>query len=201
MRPAFRLLVEGVQTLLDGNLGIGGMDLVGVDRIGPEPLQARRQGLADIFGTGAGADLGAEGDLVAAAPRLHPAADDVLRGVHLHGDLAPVFDPVLLDPVLLGVAPAVGFGRVQEGDALLNGVVQHLPRGLLVNLPPESGATQSDRTHHESRLAQRSQLHADSPLDDDCESGGPGGVRKSPGSPRADSQAYQFPDVVVLILP
>ena len=90
-----------------GRLGVGGVQLVEVDVVGPQAPQAVLEGLADVGGLGAfvlgvdlHAELGGEHDLVAA--RAQGAAQE-----------------------LLALGAAVDVGGVEEGDAGVEGGVHH----------------------------------------------------------------------------
>ena len=80
-------------------------------------------------------------------------ADDFLRGVILAGRLADVIDAVGPAPVLAGLAAAVGLRRVQQGDAVLQGVIQDAERGRFVDLAAEGHAAQADPADPQFRSA------------------------------------------------
>ena len=63
---------------------------------------------------------------------------------------------------LLAAAVAVDVGRVEEGDAGLDGAVQHRERVTLVDLAPvgpQLPGPESDRRHETFRLAQHAFFH------------------------------------------
>ena len=117
------------------------MELVHVYVVDAEPFDAAREGHADVLRVVASADLGAEGDLVAAAAGAHPASDDLLGRAHIEGGLADVIGAVHPLAPGVGLSAAVDLAGVEEGDAVLDGVVHDTPRGILVDFAaPVAGA-------------------------------------------------------------
>ena len=150
-RSAGRHLVgKGADGLVDGRVVVVPVQLVYVDAVGLEVVEAAGQGARDVLRAAAGAYLGAERDLVPAAARRHPAPDDLLRREHLQGGLALVVGAVEPLARLEGLAAAVQVARVEECHAPLDGVVHHPPGGLLVHLPAPVAAAQPNCAHSDS---------------------------------------------------
>ena len=98
------------------------MDLVEIDVIGAEPVQARleRAGYARRRRTAGQAELG--GDLDLRPARAQGPADEVL-----------------------GLAVAVGLGGIEEGDAGIDGRIDHRRGAPRIQAPAEIVASDPDR--------------------------------------------------------
>src|SRR6266542_2113370 len=145
-------LVEGGDRLPQWRLGIGAMLRVEVDVVGLEPAQAGLDRAPDVATGAAGlllapgdvrAELGGEHDLVTAA--LQDLAEEAL-----------------------GVAAAVGVGRVEQGDALLQRRLDHRAGLLQVTAVAEVVAAEPDHRDGQAGRAELAVAHAEVPSTERC---------------------------------
>ena len=123
--------VEGPQGVGDGCVAVGGVEDVEVDPVGVEATEAVLQGRADIGRLGP----------VTVVVHLHPE----LGG---QDDLLPAGTESLAQE-LLALGTPVDVGRVEEGDAVVEGGVDHLGAAGGVDPAPEVVATEADDRHLE----------------------------------------------------
>ena len=157
------LLGQCAEGLVDGRVVVVPVKLVYVDAVGLEVVEALIEGGGDVLGAASGADLRAQGDLVPAAARGHPAADDLLRREHLAGRLALIVRAVEALARLIGLAAAVQVARVEEGHAPFDGVVHHPPGGLLVHLTAPVAPAKPDGANGDAGRSYGQVLHRYSP--------------------------------------
>jgi hypothetical protein len=143
------------------------VQIVEVDVVHPQPLQAALDGAADVGGR---------------AVDLQGGALGVVADAEFGGDeglVAPVGQR-LADLDLVGVR-AVHLGRVEEGDAQFERAVDHRRRLILIRaLAVEGGhahTAQADGRNFRTRTAQRARLHERSP----CNVGGRRRIRRLTG--------------------
>ena len=138
------LIRQRTQGLVYRHVRVGPVELVYVDVIGSQPLEAVGEGAVDVLGGPARAEFRHQDHVVPHAPLLHPPANDVLGGAHLSGDLALVVDAHRLQPRALRLAPSVCLRRVEEGQAPLHRIVHHAVRVVLADLTAERDTAQRD---------------------------------------------------------
>ena len=159
------LLGHGGKGLGDGGV-VGIVELVHVDAVDAESFEACGEGHPDVLRIVAGADLGAEGDLVAAAAGAQPASDDPLGRAHFEAGLANVVGAVEGLTPGVGLAAAVDLAGIEEGDAVLDGVVHDAPRGVLVDLAAPVAGAESKGGDGNVGASELAGFHATSPLGD-----------------------------------
>ena len=108
----------------NGSLSVPVMDLVKVNVIGTQPLQAALAGVPDPLG----------GIIIEGVSVLHP--DTKLCGNHRI--IAP--GPQCLSQCALGLSQAVGIRCVKEIDALVHGRVHRVHQFILLHLTPAVAA-------------------------------------------------------------
>src|SRR5260370_678974 len=137
-------VVERAQRLLDRRQRVRAMHLVEVDPIGLEALQAPLHSAHDV------------------APRR---ALEPLLLVHGHAELGRQHDflaPVAEDlpqGFLRAAEIAVDVGRIEQGDAELECLVDDLARRLEIDAPAEIVAAQADDGDREAGASERALLH------------------------------------------
>ena len=124
------------------------MELVEVDAVRAQPLQARLHALDDVVARSPGL-LG-----------LHP------QGAELGGD-HDALTPSLECPAheLLGLGLAVDVGGVEEVDPRVQRSLEHRFAGLVVDLHAEVVAAQPEDADFELRIPDAPLLHLSSPCD------------------------------------
>ena len=114
-------LVHGGDSLVDRRVGVEGVIHVYVHEVGLQAFEAGVERFGYVSVVVVGGHLGAKHDLVAATASLEPAPDDHFGGVGFAADLAVVIGAEVVAPVLLGLGSAVGFGGIEQRDAVFDG--------------------------------------------------------------------------------
>lgn len=154
---------HGPDRLLDRRVGIDAVEVVEVDVIDAEPLQAAVDGATDVSG---------------AAVRLQPGPLGVVVDAELGGDEGPVAAVLqrLADQHLVGVGP-VHLGGVEEGHAQLERPVDDLDGLRLVGAAVEGAhahAAEADGGNFGTVAAQATGLHGAHPSRLSAEGGADG---------------------------
>lgn len=130
--------------LLDGDPGVGRVEVVEVDDVHTEPVAARRDGLAEV----SGAAVGTESPLVVRDESALGGEDDLV---------APVGDRPADKPLV--VAHPVDVRRVDEVQAHVEARPNRLDRRLVVHPGREDHRPVADRRYRRAIVAESPHLH------------------------------------------
>ena len=137
-------IVERAQGFFERHGGIKAMQLVDVDPVGLEPLEARFNRLRDVTARRALHQTGI----------VHRVAEFRRE----HDVLAPRAEK-LAEADFRAALVAVDIGGVEEGDAEIERLVDHRARGIGVDAQPEVIAAQPDGGELERRVAELALFH------------------------------------------
>ena len=120
-----------------------------IDAVGLEPAEAGLDRGTDVGAGEFPRDLGREGNLVATAAGLQPAPHDFFRRMHFIGYFPRVSYAEVVTAIGFRLAAAIGFGGIEQGDAVFAGIIHQGKSGGFRDFPAEGRAAERESTYAE----------------------------------------------------